>query len=62
MLAKTNATIASPMATPIQNAPDRSSCTRLRFSDEVELLTLALSFVYCEDRTHAKPKGHPKRQ
>jgi hypothetical protein len=49
------------MTTPIQNAPDRSSCTRLRFSDEVELLTLALSFVYREHRTHATPKRHPKR-
>ena len=46
VFAKTSTTITSPMATPIQNAPDRSSCTRLRFSDEVELLTLALSFVY----------------
>jgi hypothetical protein len=50
------------MATPIQNAPDRSSCMRLRFSAEVELLTLALSVVYCEDRTHATAKRHPKRQ
>jgi hypothetical protein len=62
VFAKTSTTITSPMATPIQNAPDRSSCTRLRFSDEVELLTLALSFVYCEDRTHAAPKCHPKRR
>ena len=46
MFAKTSATITSPIATPIQNAPGCSSCTRLRFSDEVELLTLALSFVY----------------
>jgi hypothetical protein len=50
------------MATPIQNAPDRSSCTRLGFSDEVELLTVALSVAYCEDRTHATAKRHPKRQ
>jgi hypothetical protein len=50
------------MATPIQNAPDRSSCMRLRFSAEVQLLTLALSVVYCEDRTHATAKRHPKRQ
>ena len=56
MFAKTSATITSPIATPIQNAPGCSSCTRLRFSDEVELLTLALSFVYWR-RPHACHAG-----